>query len=595
MKKTTLILLSLLLWLTLVAQDNKGRVILIEQGSEWKYFDLPVYPGSDWLKKNFNDEKWASGPAELGYGDGDEKTVINHGKEDHKPPTAYFRKTFEVKDPEVFQTIELNIKRDDGAVVYINGTEIFRTNMPKGKIVFKTPASSALSGGNESIFVSHHFNPKILTKGKNIIAVEVHQDKPTSSDLSFDLSLYANMNTAIIRGPYLQSGTPSSMIVRWRTSLPVKPKVHYGTSLVYTDSIVKNESGKEHIIEISGLKPYTKYYYSVASADEGFIADSTCYFITPPEEYAEIPVRIWSMGDFGSTGPQQLAARDAYYNYSQGTYTNLLLWLGDNAYPKGTDEEYSSNVFSPYKKILSQSVVYSTSGNHDLFHSNVKNESGPYFDIFSFPKNGEAGGVKSGSEAYYSFNYGNIHFVCIESNVDSFGSRLEEMIEWLKKDLSANKSRWTIAYFHYAIYSKGYHDSDINKTMIWMRNNIAPILEDNNVDLVLTGHLHDYERTHLLYGHYGDAASFNKSMIVDKGTGNDPLLYKKNSDKGTMYVIAGCMGEHQPLKHTKPHPAIVKLFPQIFATLVIDINKNKLEGKLLTSEEKIVDYFIIEK
>jgi hypothetical protein len=574
-------------------QDSQG--ILISKGDKWKYFDQTAYPGDGWNKNKFNDATWKEGNAELGYGDGDEKTVINNvGKNKEKFISAYFRKLFEVSKPGEYKTLELELKRDDGAIVYINGTEVYRSNMPAGNITQDTKASSALSGSNETVYVTVYLDSKFLQKGKNLVAVEVHQDNPNSSDLSFDLSLHAGNHASVTRGPYLQSGNPSSIIVKWRTSFAVGSKVYYGTSVNYTDSVVKSEAETDHSIQLSGLQPFTKYYYSISSEGGNPDTDSSKYFFTPPVDGNATPVRIWTMGDFGTTGVHQLGARDAYYNYSKDTYTNLILWLGDDAYPAGTDEQYGTNVFRPYSKILSQSLVYSTSGNHDLFSSNVEKETGPYFDIFSFPKNGECGGLASGSEAYYSFNYGNIHFVCLESNIDSFGNRTAKMLEWLNADLASNKSKWTIAFFHFAIYSNGYHNSDVNKNMIWMRQNVAPVLEKYNTDLVLTGHLHDYERSGLLNGYYGDAASLNNAMIIDKGTGTSPVHYKK-SVKGTMYLIAGCMGEPQPVNNKKAHPATVKTYDKIFGTMVIDIKENMLSGKLLTSEGKVADDFVMEK
>ena len=114
-------------------------------------------------------------------------------------------------------------------------------------------------------------------------------------------------------------------------------------------------------------------------------------------------------------------------------YTDLVLFLGDNAYPTGTDEQYTSNVFrGHYEDILSKSVLYSTCGNHEYLSSTASNQTGPYYDIFTFPKNAEGGGVASGSEAYYSFNYSNIHLICLESNIDSFGiTNTNNMISYL--------------------------------------------------------------------------------------------------------------------------------------------------------------------
>ena len=225
------------------------------------------------------------------------------------------------------------------------------------------------------------------------------------------------------------------------------------------------------------------------------------------------------------------------------------------------------------------------------------NQTGPYFDIFSFPVNGEGGGVPSWTEAYYSFNYSNIHFVCLESNIDSFRTKVGDMISWLKEDFKANKMKWTIVYFHCAPYSKGYHDSDIYPDMIYMRQNVVPVLEEYKTDLVLCGHDHDYERTYLLYGHYGKAETFKSSMVVDKGVGSNPVTYKRNmpDNNGTMYIIVGCTSELEPVQKEWPHPAMAKFYDKIYGSLVIEVNGNTLEGKLLTEDKKIKDDFIIKK
>ncbi len=589
LKKLGLICICLIQALKINAQFSE---ILIREGDSWKYYDKEKAPTGDWTSATFSDSNWQEGVAEFGYGDGDEKTVISFGeKSEKKLITSLFRKKFMMTNPDI-KSIELKIKCDDGAVVYINGKEVFRTNMPGGKISWETDAAGAISGDGEKSFLISHLKPDALVKGENIIAVEVHQDSPKSSDLSFDLSMTGSTRAEITRGPYLQSITPHSVIVRWRTSSDDKSRIIYG-SISLTDSVVEDNHTSEHSITIEGLKPSTKYYYSTEKGES--INDSTAFFITPPAENAAIPVRIWSMGDFGTGNNIQKSVRDAYYAYTGSQYTNLVLWLGDNAYPTGTDDQYSSNVFSFYKKILANSVVYSTCGNHDLFFSNTEKQTGPYFNNFTFPVNGESGGVPSKTEAYYSFNYSNIHFVCLESNVDSFKTKTDEMINWLRQDLSQNKLQWTIAYFHCPPYSKGYHDSDKNLNMIFMREKVVPVLEEFGVDLVLSGHDHDYERTYLINGHFGPSRAFKKSMIVDKGSKQIPVTYKKKNKEGAIYIVAGCAGELQQIQPSWPHPAMAKYFNKVYGSLVIDVNGNTLKGKMLSSEGKIADDFVIIK
>jgi hypothetical protein len=104
---------------------------LIAYGSSWKYLDKGTNQGTTWRSITFIDATWASGNAQLGYGDGDEATVVSYGSSStNKYVTTYFRKTITVTDTSQFNGYTLNLKRDDGAVVYINGTEVFRSNMP---------------------------------------------------------------------------------------------------------------------------------------------------------------------------------------------------------------------------------------------------------------------------------------------------------------------------------------------------------------------------------------------------------------------------------------------------------------------------------
>ena len=164
---------------------------LVTAGSVWKYLDNGSNQGTAWRATAFNDSTWSSGPAQLGYGDGDEQTVVGYGpSSSNKYITTYFRRSFDVSDPSVAADgLTLNLLRDDGAVVYLNGTEVFRSNMPTGTIGYQTLASTAVSGSAESAFHTVTINPALLVAGTNTLAVEIHQMDSGSSDISFDLSL----------------------------------------------------------------------------------------------------------------------------------------------------------------------------------------------------------------------------------------------------------------------------------------------------------------------------------------------------------------------------------------------------------------------
>ncbi len=573
---------------------------LIYQGTVWKYFDHGTSPGSFWYSSNFNDSSWASGPAELGYGDGDENTVVSYGPNSaNKYITTYFRSSFNCLNSSLYKGLRLFLKRDDGAIVYLNGNEIYRSNMPNGLINDSTLALGPISGGAERLFVLAGIAPSLLINGTNSMAVEVHQNVVTSSDLSFDLALLADTDSEIERGPYLQSPTPSSIHIRWKTIINETTKVLFGETMFYTDSLEIITNQKEHDIRITNLSPNTKYYYAVCSASEILKGDSTNFFITPPAVGVSEAVRIWTMGDMGTGEVQQNLVRDAYYQYTGNKYTNLMVWLGDDAYPTGTEEEYNSNIFNGhYERILSQTPVFSAIGNHDLFSCNSANQTGPYFDLFNFPTNGECGGIPSSTEAYYSFNYSNIHFVGLESNIDSFGTvATSNMLNWLESDLQSNTNNWTIVYFHCPPYSKGYHDSDVDSDMTFMRQYVNPILENHKVDLVLSGHDHDYERTSLIRGHFGLSNTFNSTLQIDSGSGAPPNYYHKIPPYffGTVYAVVGSGGGLEPVQSTWPHPAMYTALDTSYGSLAIDILGDTLNASFITSSGNISDRFSIIK
>jgi hypothetical protein len=177
-----------------IFEDEATNVTLISRGSVWRYKDDGSDQGTAWRNLNFNDNSWAAGPAQLGYGDGDEATVVGYGPDSgNKYVTTYFRHVFNVENTAELTQLSLSIVRDDGAVVYINGVEaIPRINMPSGDINYLTWAEGAsvpVGGADESTFYTYDVDPGLLHDGVNVIAVEIHQANATSSDISFDLEL----------------------------------------------------------------------------------------------------------------------------------------------------------------------------------------------------------------------------------------------------------------------------------------------------------------------------------------------------------------------------------------------------------------------
>jgi hypothetical protein len=181
-------------------------LVLVPTGAVWKYLDDGSNQTVDWRAPGFDDASWAEGPAALGYGDGDEATVVDFGPDDQaKFPTTYFRHTFTVNDASALTNFLVRVVRDDGAIVYLNGVEIFRSNMAEGAVLYDDFAAEPVAGDDEVAFVSGYFTENHLAEGANVLAVELHQADGPSTDLGFELELRAGFEpgppTVVITAP----------------------------------------------------------------------------------------------------------------------------------------------------------------------------------------------------------------------------------------------------------------------------------------------------------------------------------------------------------------------------------------------------------
>lgn len=197
---------------------------LISKGETWNYLDDGTDQGTAWTGTSFDDSGWAFGDAELGYGDGDEVTTVGFGGDaNNKYPTTYFRKSFSNTDASVY-ALRVGLRRDDGAIVYLNGNEIVRDNMPAGTIDYLDFASNAEGGTDEETYFVFEVDPADLIVGTNYIAVEIHQANGTSSDISFDLYLEAVQAGALLPVTLIDfSGHPTSSGIDlfWKTATEV--------------------------------------------------------------------------------------------------------------------------------------------------------------------------------------------------------------------------------------------------------------------------------------------------------------------------------------------------------------------------------------
>jgi hypothetical protein len=180
-----------------------SSTVIVPKGSTWKYLDNGADQGIAWRLPEFDDSQWSQGWAKFGYGDDGMRTSVSYGSDpENKYVTTYFRKSFNISNAARPQILTLSILRDDGAVVYLNGVEVYRTNMPRGEITDTTLASEVIDDADEMKFYNVNIDSKLLVSGTNVLAVEVHQTNRNSSDLRFDLELVGSTFLPVPTGAF---------------------------------------------------------------------------------------------------------------------------------------------------------------------------------------------------------------------------------------------------------------------------------------------------------------------------------------------------------------------------------------------------------
>ena len=415
----------------------------------------------------------------------------------------------------------------------------------------------------------------------------------------------------LVRPPYLQNVTEHSLVLRWRTHAPAATRVNYGTAPgQWTTTLETPEPVTEHRVRITGLRPATRYYYAVGTGKTTLAGgEESHYFTTAPSAGTARPVRFWVVGDSGQCGQetrgctQAAAVRDAYRKVAGGRLADLWLMLGDNAYYAGSDRQFTKGLFEIYRPILRNTPLWTALGNHDLQRADARRQQGPYFEAFSPPLQGEAGGVPSGTAAYYAFNWGNLHFISLDSATGQANlTREGAMYQWLERDLRHNRADWTIVFWHHPPYTKGSHDSDDpgEASLLEMRERFVPLLESRGLDLHLSGHSHGYERSRLIDGHYGTSEGCGAGeCFVDGGDGHPAGdgAYRKAGPgpvphAGTVYAVVGSSsklgrfhGRHPVMAHTLA----------TLGSLLVDIAGNRLDARFIDHTGEVRDHFQILK
>lgn len=283
---------------------------------------------------------------------------------------------------------------------------------------------------------------------------------------------------ALKRLPFLQQSTAESAVLVFKTAQPGTVDVALtaadGTPVatITSEADPSVADGSQQIVRLEGLEPAHTYCYSL----KGLTAAAG--FRTAPEAGQAALVRFVAFGDSGSDDSDQLSLLSQL-----GTVPlDLIVHTGDLAYENGTPAQLDGTVFNVYAPLLRSFALFPVTGNHDY----GTNRGTPFFQAFVLPEDGDP----ALPERWYSFDWGNVHFVGLDT--EQTGAK---EAAWLDKNLMQNQLPWTIVFAHRPPYSSGEHGGDAG-----FRQYFVPLLEKYQVPLVLNGHDHDYERTKVLNG-----------------------------------------------------------------------------------------------
>jgi predicted phosphodiesterase len=276
------------------------------------------------------------------------------------------------------------------------------------------------------------------------------------------------------RGPYVQGVTASSAVICWVSQHPGSGVVEYGKTPELGCKETDPRVRRRHVVALAALDPGSTYHYRVEGVGG---SSSGCFRTAPVGDDSRFSFAV--VGDSGSGGKGQLAVAALL----ERLRPDLVLHTGDVVYPAGQERHYDRRFFAPYRNLIKMVPLFPVLGNHD-----VRKGNGAAFLENFHPPLGSPGSTKR----YYSFDWGNTHFVALDSELyhGDRGSNPEEQRDFLERDLATTRKRWKVAFLHRSPYGSSRHGGDEK-----VREDLEPLFVKHGADLVFSGHDHVYERT----------------------------------------------------------------------------------------------------
>ena len=366
----------------------------------------------------------------------------------------------------------------------------------------------------------------------------------------------------LTRGPYLQLLDHDSVEIWWETDLPAAGAVRYQAEGAVEPIEVSAPTSQRQRVLLDGLTPSTRHAYEVLVGEVVAASDEHTHFRTlPPPGTGSF--RAIALGDGGVGLPPQEFVADI----AEAQEADVFLHTGDLIY-FGTPE---TALFRPYRDLIAKTCLYPSRGNHD---SLLARQGIAWRDLFAVPNDA----VDRAPRAYYSFDLGPAHFTVLDYylSIEDDSDQMAFLVDDLRAARDAG-ARWKIIYLHLPIFSRGAHwdwphDLDVE---------LPPICDEFGVDLVLSGHDHNFQRTDPV------------QEFVLRDAWQDPVYVEP---RGTVYVVTGGGGAsvyredlRSPVRH------YLRTFRAVLHVSVLDISEDRIDLRAITFDDEVVDSFSIVK
>ncbi|MCB9852551.1 MAG: metallophosphoesterase [Phycisphaerales bacterium] len=368
----------------------------------------------------------------------------------------------------------------------------------------------------------------------------------------------------LAKGPMVQMVKPDGFTVVWYDHDPkaTQCSARAETGEIFNVRSIKGDAAGRRVATFKMLDADTQYTYQLGDSKSHHkyttrtappSAPTAADNAGSPSPAKDKGFRILAFGDSGSGDAEQYKLAQLMVKENPA----IAIHTGDLIYPDGERKDYPAKFFDPYADLIASVPLYPCPGNHDV----RTDLAGPMFAEFELPENGPEGETP---ERHYWFDYGQVRFVSLDTNIDH-KTLIDVIAPWMDKVLSDPGPRWKICYFHHPVYSNANYGPT---RKLW--NSIVPVMEKNGVQLVLSGHDHLYERSYPI----------RAQKIVEPGN-------------GIVYITTGAGGAELYAPKETPIPELATVFESSHSFTIIDVTSDELKVKQINIRGTAVDEFKI--